>query len=206
MRGRFITFEGIEGAGKTSQIAPLAQWLRAHGLGVVTTREPGGAPIAEQVRAVLLDPTNTGMDAMTELLLVFAARAEHLAAVIEPAMATGNWVLCDRFTDSTYAYQGGGRGVPPQQIAMLEDLVLGGLRPDLTLVFDLLPEVGLARRRGALDRFESERLAFFEAARAVYLQRAAACPSRYRVLDAARPLTEVTEEMTRIMIDLINHT
>jgi dTMP kinase len=203
-RGRFITFEGVEGAGKSSQVAPLADRLRARGLPVVTTREPGGSPVAERIRGLLLDRENTGMDGTAELLLVFAARAEHLATVIAPALAAGRWVLCDRFTDATYAYQGGGRGIPPARIAVLENLVQGDLRPDLTLVFDLPPEVGLARARGrgAPDRFESERLTFHEATRAVYLARAAACPARYRVLDAARPLACVTEEVARIVGDL----
>ena len=223
-RGRFITFEGIEGAGKSSQIGPLADWLRSQGLRVVVTREPGGSPIAERIRAVLLDPGNAGMDPTTELLLVFAARAEHLARVIVPALDAGDWVLCDRFTDASYAYQGGGRGLDPARIAALEELVQGALRPDLTLVFDLPPTLGLARVRAraaadravsdrpvldrpvldrpvldrpvldrpVLDRFESERLEFFAAARAVYLDRAAARPARYRVLDATRPLAEVT--------------
>jgi len=203
-RGRFITFEGIEGAGKSCQIAPLAERLRARGLAVVTTREPGGSPIAERIRALLLDRGCTGMDATAELLLVFAARAEHLARVIAPALAAGTWVLCDRFTDATYAYQGGGRGIPASRIAVLEDLVQGDLRPDLTLVFDLPPELGLerARGRGEPDRFETERLGFFTAARAVYRGRAAACPGRYRVLDASRPLGEVTAAVARIIGEL----
>ena len=205
-RGRFITFEGIEGAGKSSQIAPLADWLLARGRSVVTTREPGGSPIAERIRALLLDRTNTGMGGTTELLLVFAARAEHLAQVIAPALAAGTWVLCDRFTDATYAYQGGGRGIAQERIALLEDLVQGDLRPDLTLVFDLPPQLGLARarRRGEPDRFETERLAFFEAARAVYRGRAAACPGRYRVLDATRPVGEVTAEVRRLAAELLD--
>jgi dTMP kinase len=191
MRGRFITFEGIEGAGKSCQIGPLADWLRARGRGVITTREPGGSPVAERIRT---------------LLLVFAARAEHLAKVIAPALDAGHWVLCDRFTDATYAYQGGGRGVAPARIGVLEDLVQGDLRPDLTLVFDLPPAVGLARARGrgAPDRFESERLTFFEAARAVYLERALGCPERYRVLDATRPLLEVTAEITRLIAPVLD--
>ncbi len=204
-RGRFITFEGIEGAGKSSQIAPLAEWLRARGLAVVTTREPGGSPIAERIRTLLLDRSNTGMDGTAELLLVFAARAEHLAKVIAPALAAGTWVLCDRFTDATYAYQGGGRGVNAGRIELLESLVQGDLRPDLTLVFDLLPEIGLARAkgRGEADRFESERLIFFEAVRDVYLERAAAQPGRYRVLDATRTLAEVTAAVRQIAEDLV---
>ncbi|WP_295459136.1 dTMP kinase [uncultured Thiodictyon sp.] len=198
-RGRLITFEGIEGAGKSSQIAPLADWLRARGLTVITTREPGGSPIAERIRALLLDRANTGMDGTAELLLVFAARAEHLAQVITPALTAGTWVLCDRFTDATYAYQGGGRGIDPSRIAVLEDLVQGALRPDLTLVFDLPPALGLARARGRSepDRFEAERLSFFDTARAVYLSRAAADPGRYRVLDTTRPFGEVSAAVTR---------
>jgi len=193
-RGRFITLEGIEGAGKTSQIAPLRGLLESLGIDVVTTREPGGSPVAERIRDLLLDRANAGMDAIAELLLVFAARAEHLEKVVRPALDAGAWVLCDRFTDATYAYQGGGRGLDPGPIATLEGLVQGELRPDLTLVFDLPPEIGLARAkgRGEADRFESEHLRFFEAARAVYLQRAAARPDRYLVLDATRPMAEVT--------------
>jgi dTMP kinase len=193
-QGRFITFEGIEGAGKSSQIVPLADRLRAQGRGVVTTREPGGSPVAERIRALLLDPANAGMDPSAELLLVFAARAEHLARVIVPALAAGDWVLCDRFTDASFAYQGGGRGLDLQRIAVLEELVQGDLRPDLTLVFDLPPELGLARARGrgGSDRFESERVEFFAAARRVYLERAAARPGCYRVIDATRPLADVT--------------
>ncbi len=206
MRGRFITFEGIEGAGKSCQIGPLADWLRARGRGVITTREPGGAPVAERIRTLLLDRENAGMDGIAELLLVFAARAEHLAKVIAPALDAGQWVLCDRFTDATYAYQGGGRGVAPARIGVLEDLVQGELRPDLTLVFDLPPALGLARARGrgAPDRFESERLTFFAAARAVYLERALGCPERYRVLDATRPLLEVTAEITRLIAPVLD--
>ena len=204
-RGRFITFEGIEGAGKTSQVATLADWLRARGLTVVTSREPGGSPVAERIRDVLLDRDSTGMSVCAELLLVFAARAEHLERVIVPALAAGRWVLCDRFTDATYAYQGGGRGIDPAQIAILEDLVQGNLRPDLTLVFDLPPQLGLARARGRgeADRFESEHLNFFEAARAVYLGRASANPGRYRVLDATRPLDEVTKAVAATIDDLL---
>ena len=194
-RGRFITLEGIEGAGKSTQIAPLAELLRARGLKVLTTREPGGSPLAERLRALLLDPDNQGMSETTELLLMFAARSDHLERRIRPALKAGHWVLCDRFTDATYAYQGGGRGIDPARIALLEDLVQGDLRPDLTLVFDLPPELGLGRaksRAGQTDRFESETRRFFEAARAVYLERARANPKRYRVIDATAPLEAVT--------------
>lgn len=195
---RFITLEGIEGAGKSSQIAPIAALLRARGCAVLTTREPGGSIIAERIRALLLDPSNSGMDCTAELLLMFAARAEHLAQTIRPALEAGTWVLCDRFTDATYAYQGGGRGIEAARIATLEQLVQGTLRPDLTLVFDLDPELGLARARaskGAADRFERETLAFFAAARAVYLERARAAPERYRIIDASRPLDAVSAEV-----------
>jgi len=205
-RGRFIVVEGIEGAGKSSQIAPLRQTLEDLGVAVVTTREPGGSPVAESIRALLLDPANRGMSHAAELLLVFAARAEHLEKVIVPALGQGTWVLCDRFTDATYAYQGGGRGMARGDIAVLEDLVQGPLRPDLTLVLDLPPAVGLARARGRgapADRFESERLAFFELTRAVYLERARADPARYRVINAAAPLDEVRARVTQIVADYV---
>lgn len=198
--GRFITLEGIEGAGKSTQIEPLAQRLRARGLEVVTTREPGGSPIAERLRSVLLDPENTGMTETAELLLMFAARAEHLAATIRPALERGAWVVSDRFTDATYAYQGGGRGVDMARIGGLEQLVQGDLRPDLVLLFDLPPAVGLERARlrsGRADRFEAEAERFFEAARAVYLERAAAMPERYRIIDASRPVQEVSDQIAR---------
>lgn len=204
-RGRLITLEGIEGAGKSSQMEPLRQVLVERGIPVVMTREPGGSPIAEQIRGVLLDKTNAGMGATAELFLVFAARAEHLEKVIVPALVQGTWVLCDRFTDATYAYQGGGRGVDRARIGLLEGLVQGELRPDLTLVFDLPPDLGLsrARVRGASDRFESERLAFFAAARAVYLDRAGSSPGRYRVLDATQSLESVRAQATRILADFV---
>ncbi len=205
-RGRFITLEGIEGAGKSTQISAIRSLLEERGLAVVTTREPGGSPIAERIRALLLDPGNAGMSPLAELLLVFAARAEHLHKVIGPALARGAWVLCDRFTDATYAYQGGGRGLDPGEIGVLERLVQGDLRPDLTLVLDLPPSVGLerARGRGGTDRFESEREAFFEGARRVYLERAAARPDRYRVVDAAAPLAAVTLEVCRLVTEMLD--
>lgn len=200
-RGRFITLEGIEGAGKSSQIAPLRQFLEQQGIKVISTREPGGAPVSERIRGLLLDPTNTGMCSMTELLLVFAARAEHLEKVIEPALDRGDWVLCDRFTDASYAYQGGGRGMDLAQIAVLENLVQGSLRPDLTLLFDLPPMLGLerARGRGETDRFESERLEFFDSARVAYLERASASAARYAVIDASQSMDAVTGRVTDII-------
>ncbi|MGQ9658786.1 MAG: dTMP kinase [Thermochromatium sp.] len=194
-RGCFITLEGIEGAGKSTQVAPLAEHLRARGLRVITTREPGGSPLAERVRTLLLNPDHQGMSGMTELLLLFAARCDHVEQCIRPALASGHWVICDRFTDATYAYQGGGRGIDPAHIGLLETLVLGDLRPDLTLIFDLPPEVGLGRKQRPerADRFESEGLQFFAAAREVYLTRARSDPQRYRVIDATAPVATVAQ-------------
>jgi dTMP kinase len=191
--GLFITLEGPEGAGKSTNREYLAQQLRGAGLDVVLTREPGGTPLAERIREVLLAPSDEPMDADAELLLMFAARAQHIAQVIRPALARGAVVLCDRFTDATYAYQGGGRGLPEARIATLEQFVQGGLQPDFTLLFDLPVEIGLARAtaRGRLDRFEQEGRAFFENVRAAYLARAAAHAGRYRVIDAGRRLDEV---------------
>jgi dTMP kinase len=191
--GLFITLEGPEGAGKSTNRDYLAMCLRAAGIEVLLTREPGGTPLAERIRELLLAPSDEPMAADTELLLVFAARAQHLAQVIRPALARGCVVLCDRFTDATYAYQGGGRGLSQQRIAELERFVQGDLRPDLTLLFDLPVEQGLARAaaRGRLDRFEQEQRSFFEAVRQTYLQRAALAPQRYRLLDASQSLQQV---------------
>ena len=201
MTGLFITLEGPEGAGKSTNRDYLAARLREHGLDVVLTREPGGTPLAEKVRELLLAPSDEVMAADTELLLVFAARAQHLAQVIRPALAKGSVVLCDRFTDATYAYQGGGRGLSVARIAALEQFVQGDLRPDLTLVFDLPVEVGLARAaaRGRLDRFEQEGQAFFEAVRQAYLQRAQGEPQRYNLLDAAQPLDVVQRAIDALL-------
>jgi dTMP kinase len=205
MSGLFITLEGPEGAGKSTNRDYLAALLREHGVDVVLTREPGGTPLAERIRELLLAPADEPMASDTELLLVFAARAQHLQQVVRPALTRGAVVLCDRFTDATYAYQGGGRGVPAERIALLEDFVQGALRPDLTLVFDLPVEVGLARAaaRGRLDRFEQERLEFFEAVRSTYLQRAAQSPERYRVLDAAQPLDAVQQRVAGLLPQLL---
>jgi len=203
--GLFITLEGPEGAGKSTNREYLAARLRAEGIDVVLTREPGGTPLAERIRDLLLAPSDESMAADTELLLVFAARAQHLAQVIRPALARGAIVLCDRFTDATYAYQGGGRGLPQERIAVLEDFVQGQLRPDLTLVFDLPVEVGLARAsaRGQLDRFEQEGRAFFEAVRSTYLNRAKAAPGRYRLVDAALSLAEVQLSLDALLPQLL---
>lgn len=205
MKGLFVTLEGPEGAGKSTNREYLADRLRAGGLDVVLTREPGGTPLAERIRDLLLTPADEPMAVDTELLLVFAARAQHLAQVIRPALARGAVVLCDRFTDATYAYQGGGRGLPLERIAQLETFVQGDLRPDLTLIFDLPVEVGLARAaaRGRLDRFEQEGIRFFEAVRSAYLQRAEAAPSRYRVLDAGQPLSAVQRDVEALIPELL---
>ncbi|NQD79459.1 dTMP kinase [Pseudomonas sp. CrR14] len=205
MSGLFITLEGPEGAGKSTNREYLAALLREQGIDVLLTREPGGTPLAERVRELLLAPSDEAMASDTELLLVFAARAQHLAQVIVPALSRGAVVLCDRFTDATYAYQGGGRGLDVQRIAQLETFVQGALRPDLTLVFDLPVEVGLARAaaRGRLDRFEQEGREFFEAVRATYLQRARAEPARYRILDAAQTLEAVQRDLDELLPQLL---
>jgi len=200
-QGRFITVEGVEGAGKSSHMEAMRAQIEGRGHHVVVTREPGGAPMSEHVRRLLLDPANTGMAADTELLLVFAARAEHLHKVIGPALAAGSWVVCDRFTDATYAYQGGGRGISVERIAQLECWVQGSLRPDLTIVLDVDPQTGLARagRRSDQDRFEQEDIAFFRRVRECYLQRARATPVQYRVVDASRSIQEVGAEIATIL-------
>ncbi len=205
MSGLFITLEGPEGAGKSTNREYLAARLREQGIDVLLTREPGGTPLAERVRELLLAPSDEPMASDTELLLVFAARAQHLAQVIVPALERGAVVLCDRFTDATYAYQGGGRGLDVARIAQLEEFVQGALRPDLTLVFDLPVEVGLSRAaaRGRLDRFEQEGRSFFEAVRATYLQRAEAAPARYRILDAAQSLEAVQRDLDALLPQLL---
>ena len=196
-RGRFITIEGTEGAGKSTNIASLVEHLRARGLDVVSTREPGGTPVAERVRALLLEADNEAIEPLTELLLIFAARAQHLAMVIRPALAAGQWVVCDRFTDASFAYQGAGRGLGPEPVARLEALVHRDLKPDLTVYLDVPREQGLLRTqtRGQLDRFEVETDLFFERVRCCYLERAAAEPDRFRVVDAARELAVVRNDV-----------
>jgi dTMP kinase len=193
VKGKFITIEGVEGVGKSTNIANIEAFLSARGIEYVKTREPGGTVIAEKIRELLLDPTIESMSELTELLLVFAARAEHLEKVIQPALNKGLWVLCDRFTDATFAYQGGGRELSLASIETLQDLVQGELRPDLTVILDLDPEVGLARARvrGELDRFENEAQAFFLKVRAAYLSIAAANPERCLVIDAGQSLEQV---------------
>ncbi|MGE6992180.1 dTMP kinase [Stutzerimonas zhaodongensis] len=205
MTGLFITLEGPEGAGKSTNREYLAQRLREHSLDVVLTREPGGTPLAERIRELLLAPADEPMNSDTELLLVFAARAQHLAQVIRPALARGAVVLCDRFTDATYAYQGGGRGLPTSRIEQLECFVQGEMRPDLTLIFDLPVEIGLSRAaaRGRLDRFEQEGLEFFEAVRSAYLNRAQQDRQRYRVVDAGQSLAAVQQSLDRLLPEML---
>jgi len=205
LKGRFITLEGGEGAGKSTQLAYVHQRLLAAGKTVHMTREPGGTELGEKIRALLLDPSNTAMHSDTELLLMFAARAQHLAQLIRPALERGEWVLCDRFTDATYAYQGGGRGIDMARIGALEDWVQGNLRPDLTLLLDLPVEVGMARagERGELDRFEQEQQAFFDRVRAAYRQRAADEPGRYRVIDASQTIEQVQRQLDTALAPIL---
>ncbi|HEY4368542.1 MAG TPA: dTMP kinase [Steroidobacteraceae bacterium] len=197
--GKFITIEGGEGVGKSTQIAALREWLGADGREVVLTREPGGTPRAERIRELLLAPGEEPMPAIGELLLMFAARAIHIENVIRPALARGAWVVCDRFTDATYAYQGAGRGVDSSQIAILEQLVQADLRPDLTLLLDAPVELAMARARsrnhasGVTDRFEQEQREFFERVRQGYLSRAEQQPQRFAVIDATADLDAVGE-------------
>jgi dTMP kinase len=208
MLGRFITFEGGEGAGKSTQIARAADWLRSHGVEVLVTREPGGTPRAERLRTILLERDTEAMPQSCELLLMFAARATHLDNLVRPAVRRGAWVLCDRFTDATYAYQGGGRGLPTAQIDALVGIVHPDLQPDLTLLLDLPVAAGLTRasnRNGAdgPDRFESEQHAFFERVRATYLERARREPDRFRVIDAAGSVDEVSDGIRAALAPLL---
>lgn len=206
MKGRFIVLEGGEGAGKSSNLDALQRLLEGRGLAVLRTREPGGTPLGEAVRGLLLDPGFAGMEAKTELLLMFAARAQHVAQVIRPALEAGVWVISDRFTSSSYAYQGGGRGLPWQAIAWLENFVQDELRPDLTLLLDTPVEVGLARMRGRgepEDRIEREGRPFFERVRAAFLAQAEAAPERFAVIDASLPLDEVQAALQRALQPLL---
>ena len=202
-RGRFITVEGVEGAGKSSNLEFIKQLLEAAGKEVLFTREPGGTPLGEEVRNLLLGHRHTGMADDTELLLMFAARAENLEQKIRPALDAGIWVLCDRFTDASYAYQGGGRGIDMQRIRTLEEWTQGELRPDLTVLLDLPVEVGLERagKRSEPDRFEKEEMRFFEAVRQAYLQIAWDQAGRVKVVDASSPLYEVQARIAEVMHD-----
>jgi len=206
MTARFITLEGGEGAGKSSSLAVIADFLRARGIAHRLTREPGGTALGEAIRSLLLGDAEESVDPLAELLLVFAARAQHLARVIRPALAAGIWVVCDRFTDASYAYQGGGRELGAAPVAVLEQLVQGGLRPDLTLVLDVEPRLGLERirGRGPRDRFEREQIAFFERVRSAYRQRAAAAPERCRLIDAAQPPERVANAILTHLEPLVS--
>jgi dTMP kinase len=201
IRGKFITLEGVDGAGKSTHLEFVADTLRRQGRDVVVTREPGGTPLGETLRELLLQRE---MDADTELLLMFATRQEHLAALIWPALARGAWVVSDRFTDASYAYQCGGRGIESARIAALESWVQRGFGPDLTLLFDVPPEVAQARRSAArtADRFEREADAFFARVRDAYLDRARAEPERIRVLDARRSVGEMQREIAALLQEL----
>lgn len=198
-RGKFITLEGLDGAGKSTHLGWLVATLRARGLTVVQTREPGGTPLGEKLRALLLAEP---MHLETEALLMFAARREHLVQVIEPALGRGDWVVCDRFTDASFAYQGGGRGLAREKLTQLEQWVQAGLQPDLTLLFDVPTETARQRVVGMgreLDRFEQEQEAFFNRVRQAYLARAADSCGRVQVIDAARPLNDIAKSLEEII-------
>ena len=192
MKGRFITIEGVEGVGKSTNISYIERFLEARDIKFVSTREPGGTALAERIRDVLLDKAESSMDPMTELLLMFAARKQHTEELIKPALERGKWVICDRYTDSSYAYQGGGRGLDSKIISKVEKLTLGSFKPDLTIVLDLPVKKGLARagNRGELDRFELESEKFFKRVRATFLARAKT-HKRYHVINASRSLSAV---------------
>lgn len=203
-RGLFITVEGGEGVGKSTNIAFLEKQLVGRGVDLVVTREPGGSSLGERVRQLLLAVDEEAIDAMAELLLVFAARAQHISTLIEPTLAAGKWVLCDRFTDATYAYQCGGRGIDRATVSALEQLVQGEVRPDCTLLLDAPVSTGMARAqgRGELDRFEREELAFFERVRATYLELAQTSSGRYRIIDASQPLETVQQQLLKVCDEL----
>ena len=197
MRGKFITIEGTEGVGKTTNIQFIQSLMDKHKLAYATTREPGGTPLAEQIRELLLSPREESVSNSAELLMVFAARAQHIYQVIEPSLSEGAWVLCDRFTDATYAYQGAGRLMDTGLIAELEMMVQGSLRPDLTLILDIPVQIGIKRagERSTPDRFELEQVEFFERVRSQYLQIAKDNPQRCVVIDASKPLEAVQAQI-----------
>lgn len=201
MKPQFISIEGLEGAGKSTQREVLAAWIAARFGQPVVTREPGGTPMAEQIRDVLLAHHEEPVDVWTELLLMFASRRQHLSATIQPALASGQWVVSDRFTDASYAYQGGGRGIVWEHIAELEQLVLQGVRPDLTLWLDCPAEIGLARarQRGELDRIETEDIAFFDRCRAAYERRRSEDPQRIVRLDATGSIESVSTALIQVL-------
>jgi dTMP kinase len=201
----FITLEGVEGAGKSSLMDYISELFSNAGHQVIQTREPGGTKTGEQIRDILLDSNNIGLESSTELLLMFAARMQHIEEVIKPALASGQIVICDRFTDASYAYQGGGRGIEESRIQALEDWVQEGLKPDLTLLFDLDVEVGLRRagKRSQADRFEQEDILFFERIRSCYLERANKEPTRFRIIDSGESLENVKQQIEKVLQDLL---
>lgn len=201
MRGKLITLEGGEGVGKSTNLAYIQQTLESAGIDLVVTREPGGTEVAEKIRSLLLTPSDEPIAELAELLLVFAARAQHVEQLIKPALERGAWVLCDRFIDATYAYQGGGRAMSLEVIAQLEQMVLSEVKPDMTLLLDLPVEQGMARARARaeLDRFEQEKMSFFEAVRAAYLERAAADPERMVIIDAS-PELELVQRQIKVAL------
>lgn len=205
--GKFITLEGGEGAGKSTNLAFIKSCLEAHHIPVIVTREPGGTYLAEKMRALLLENYREQLTEEAELLLMFAARSQHLKRLIQPALAVGKWVLCDRFTDATYAYQGGGRMLDAKIIAWLENLVQGDFRPDLTLLFDIPVEVGLHRAaaRGKPDRFEAERLEFFQSVRRAYLVQAKLHADRFRIVNANQPLADVQKNIMDVLAPFLKY-
>ncbi len=204
-RGKFITFEGGEGVGKTTNVAFVESYLQARNIPLVVTREPGGTPLAEKLRTLLLNKKSEAISEEAELLLMFAARAQHIKHVIEPALARGDWVICDRFTDATYAYQGGGRNMKISTIEGLETLVQSNLRPDLTLLLDAPVKIGMERvgKRGAFDRFESETALFFEDVRRAYLLQAEINPQRIKLIKANQPLADVQQAIINVLSPLL---
>ncbi|MDO7597629.1 MAG: dTMP kinase [Pseudomonadota bacterium] len=202
MTGKFISIEGIEGAGKSTQLAFIQRYLTEQGKQLVVTREPGGTELGEQIRTLLLTPTTSGMASDTELLLMFAARAEHVEQIIKPALKRGDWVLSDRFVDATFAYQGGGRGIDLQRISTLSDWTLKGLKTDVTFLFDLPVEIGQQRvlsRNQGIDRFEQEKVDFFQRIRERYLKRAQQEPNRIKVIDASKSIVEIELQLTVLL-------
>ena len=206
MRGKFITLEGTEGVGKSTNIECIEEWLARRDIEFISTREPGGTELGEEIRALLLNHRAQSVDVMAELLLMFAARAQHLSEKILPALNNGVWVLCDRFTDATFAYQGGGRGIDTTLIQTLADLVHRDLQPDLTLVLDIDPQIGLARiqKRGDRDRFETEEIEFFERVRLGYQAQMARQPERFRLIDASQSLSKVAAEINMVLDKFAN--
>lgn len=200
-KGFFISLEGGEGAGKSTQHRRIVEWLSSHGRTVIEAREPGGTQVSEQIRQVLLDTRNAGLNATAELLLMFAARSQLVEEVILPALADGNVIVCDRFADASYAYQGGGRQLGAETVAKVEKLVLKDLQPDLTLLFDVPVELGMTRvaGRGEADRFEVESVKFFERVRKAYLERAAANPQRFKIIDASQDQEQVWLQIETVL-------